>query len=78
MKSLKGILFILVSLGLTILAWITSSPQFLIPGLALTTLSLTFILATRTPMLESWFHGLEKVYTVHKFTAILSIILHLP
>ena len=75
MKSLKGILFILVSLGLTILAWITSSPQFLIPGLALTTLSLTFILATRTPMLESWFHGLEKVYTVHKFTAILSIIL---
>ncbi|HEU8561137.1 TPA: ABC transporter permease subunit [Streptococcus pneumoniae] len=27
------------------------------------------------PLLESWFHGLEKVYTVHKFTAFLSIIL---
>ena len=47
----------------------------MIPGLALTSLSLTFILATRLPIIESWFHGLEKVYTIHKFTAFLSIIL---
>ena len=75
MKSLKGILFIIASFALTILTWMNSSPQFMIPGLALTSLSLTFILATRLPLLESWFHGLEKVYTVHKFTAFLSIIL---
>ena len=75
MKSLKGILFIIASFVLTLLTWMNTSPQFMIPGLALTSLSLTFILATRLPLLESWFHGLEKVYTVHKFTAFLSIIL---
>ena len=75
MKSIKGILFIIASFILTLFAWMNTSPQFTIPGLALTSLSLTFILATRLPLLESWFHGLEKVYTVHKFTAFLSIIL---
>ena len=75
MKSLKGLLFIIASFALTILTWMSTSPQFMIPGLALTSLSLTFILATRLPLLESWFHGLEKVYTIHKFTAFLSIIL---
>lgn len=75
MKSVKGLLFIIASFILTLLTWMNTSPQFMIPGLALTSLSLTFILATRLPLLESWFHGLEKVYTVHKFTAFLSIIL---
>ena len=43
MESLKGILFIGLSMLLTILAWLSSgASQFLIPGLALTTLSLTF------------------------------------
>lgn len=37
MKSLKGILFIGLSMFLTILAWLSSGvSQFLIPGLALT------------------------------------------
>ena len=75
MKSLKGLLFIITSFVLTILTWMNTSPQFMIPGLALTSLSLTFILATRIPIIESWFHGLEKIYTVHKFTAFLSVIL---
>ncbi|KXU16107.1 Oxidoreductase [Streptococcus oralis] len=76
MKSLKGILFVTGSMFLTILAWSSSgSPQFMIPGLALTTLSLTFILATRLHFLENWFNGIEKMYTVHKFTAFLSILL---
>lgn len=75
MKSIKGLHFIIASFILTILTWMNTSPQFMIPGLALTSLSLTFILATRLPLLESWFHGLEKVYTVHKFTSFLSIIL---
>ena len=53
MKSLKGILFIGLSMLLTILAWLSSgASQFLIPGLALTTLSLTFILASRLPCLR--------------------------
>ena len=67
MKSLKGLLFIITSFVLTILTWMNTSPQFMIPGLALTSLSLTFILATRIPIIESWFHGLEKVYTVLYF-----------
>ena len=76
MKSLKGILFIGLSMFLTILAWLSSGvSQFLIPGLALTTLSLTFILASRLPLLEAWFNGLEKMYLAHKFTAFLSILL---
>ena len=76
MKSLKGILFIGLSMLLTILAWLSSgASQFLIPGLALTTLSLTFILASRLPLLEAWFNGLEKMYLAHKFTAFLSILL---
>ena len=76
MKSLKGILLIGLSMFLTILAWLSSGvSQFLIPGLALTTLSLTFILASRLPLLEAWFNGLEKMYLAHKFTAFLSILL---
>ena len=49
MKSIKGILFIIASFILTLFAWMNTSPQFTIPGLALTSLSLTFILATRLP-----------------------------
>ena len=49
MKSIKGLLFIIASFVLTILTWMSTSPQFMIPGLALTSLSLTFILATRLP-----------------------------
>lgn len=62
MKSIKGLLFIIASFILTLLTWMNTSPQFMIPGLALTSLSLTFILATRLPLLESWFHGLETVW----------------
>ena len=39
MKSLKGLLFIIASFLLTILTWMSTSPQFMIPGLALTSLS---------------------------------------
>ena len=49
MKSIKGLLFIIASFLLTILTWMSTSLQFMIPGLALTSLSLTFILATRLP-----------------------------
>ena len=55
MKSIKGLLFIIASFILTLFAWMNTSPQFMIPGLALTSLSLTFILATRLPLLEAGF-----------------------
>ena len=56
MKSLKGYLFVLLSIGLTLVAWALSGmSQFMIPGLALTTLSLTFVLSTRWKLLENWF-----------------------
>ena len=76
MKSIKGISLIAVSILLTIYAWAsTGMANFIVPGLALTTLSLTFLLATRNALLESWFHGIEKMYTYHKFTAIFFVIL---
>lgn len=76
MKSLKGISFIAGSLVLTIIAWAAAGmTNFIVPGLALTTLSLTFMLATRSPLLEKWFHGIEQMYAYHKFTAVFSIIL---
>lgn len=49
MKSVKGLLFIIASFILTLLTWMNTSPQFMIPGLALTSLSLTFILAHSSP-----------------------------
>ena len=76
MKSFKGISFIAVSIILTIAAWASSGmTMFIVPGLALTTLSLTFMLATRSPLLEKWFHGIENMYAYHKFTAVFSVIL---
>ena len=76
MKSYKGILLLTVSIALTVYAWLaTGMTNFVAPGLALTTLSWTFILATRSRLLEKLFDRIEKMYAVHKFLAILSVIL---
>ncbi|KXT84532.1 putative oxidoreductase [Streptococcus sp. DD11] len=76
MKSIKGIALIAVSIIITVFAWAAAGmTNFIVPGLALTTLSLTFLLATRNALLEKWFHGIEKMYFYHKFTAIFSVIL---
>lgn len=76
MKSLKGILLILLSLSVTAYAWISAGmPNFLIPGLALTTLSWTFLLTSRSKFLEKVFNGIETMYAIHKFMAVLSVIL---
>ena len=76
MKSIKGIALIVASLALTIFAWLSSGmTNFLIPGLALTTLSWTFLLATRSSQLESLFHGIENMYAIHKVMAVFSLIL---
>ena len=76
MKSIKGLALIAVSILLTIYAWASAGmTNFIVPGLALTTLSLTFLLATRNALLEKWFHGIEKMYAYHKFTAIFSVVL---
>ena len=76
MRSIKGIALIAVSILLTIYAWASAEmSNFIVPGLALTTLSLTFLLATRNALLEKWFNGIEKMYAYHKFTAIFSVVL---
>ena len=76
MKSYKGILLLIASLGLTVYAWQAAGmTNFVAPGLALTTLSWTFILATRSRVLEKLFNGIESMYAVHKFLAILSVVL---
>ena len=65
MKSIKGLALIAVSILLTIYAWASAGmTNFIVPGLALTTLSLTFLLATRNALLEKWFHGIEKMYAL--------------
>ena len=71
MKSYKGILLLTVSVVLTVYAWLARGmTNFVAPGLALTTLSWTFMLATRSRVLEKVFNGIERMYTVHKFLAI--------
>lgn len=66
MKSYKGIHLIIASLGLTVYAWQRQRgmTNFVAPGLALTTLSWTFMLATRSRVLEKLFNGLESMYAV--------------
>ena len=75
-KSIYGLVLLVVSMVLTVWAWASAGMvPFIAPGLALTTLSWTFMLATRSAFLERLFHGIENMYAVHKFTAVLSVIL---
>ena len=68
MKSYKGILLLTVSIVLTVYVWLaTGMTNFVTPGLALTTLSWTFMLATRSRLLEKLFNGIERMYAIHKF-----------
>ena len=54
MKSYKGILLLTVSIVLTVYVWLaTGMTNLVTPGLALTTLSWTFMLATRSRLLEN-------------------------
>lgn len=76
MKSIKGILLIGGSILVTLFSWYQAGlSQFMGPGLALTTLSLTFLLATRWSLLEKFFHGIENMYLAHKIMAFLSLFL---
>ncbi|WP_369712528.1 ferric reductase-like transmembrane domain-containing protein [Leptotrichia sp. HSP-342] len=76
MKSIKGITFIFASIAITLYAWISAgATRNITAGLALTTLSLTFMLATRVKLLEKWFNGIEKMYFYHKLMAVFSVIL---
>ena len=80
MKSIKGILFIVIAILITFLVWVFATPaQPLIPldrarqiigGVALSGFYLNFLLATRNKVLEKWFNGLDKLYIFHKYIAI--------
>ncbi|MCE5191195.1 MAG: ferric reductase-like transmembrane domain-containing protein [Actinomycetia bacterium] len=82
MKSIRGIMLIAVSLGITLVLWATATPTVPITvldhlreamgGLALNGLALCFVLATKTPVIEKWFGGLGQVYVYHKWLAISS------
>src|SRR5690554_655020 len=59
----------------TNLPWITYDNVLYVTGLlAIALLSITMILATRPAILEPVFNGLDKIYRLHKWTAILAII----
>ena len=89
MKSYKGLLFIFITMFGSALLWYFATPiepihalnklSHIVGGMAITGFFLVFLLATRNKILERWFHGLEHVYTYHKYLAMLSlglVILH--
>lgn len=76
MKSWKGLVLILFSIVITALAWASAGQtMFIVPGVALTTLALTFALATKGRFLEKIFHGIENMYFFHKVMAVFSMVL---
>ncbi len=57
------------------LPWLTYDNVLYVTGLlAIALLSVTMILATRPAILEPMFNGLDKIYRLHKWTAILAVI----
>ncbi|MFB7156277.1 ferric reductase-like transmembrane domain-containing protein [Lysinibacillus sp. NPDC056232] len=85
MKSIKGILFIILIMTSGALLWYFATPiepihavnrlSHIIGGMAITGFFLVFLLATRMKTFERWFHGLENVYFYHKYLAIFSLVL---
>jgi len=56
------------------LPWLTYDNIFYVTGLmAIAFMSVTMILATRPTLLEPVFNGLDKIYRLHKWTALLAI-----
>lgn len=89
MKSIKGILFIIITLVLTATLWYFATPNedisvlnkisHAVGGLAISGFFLVFLLSTRKKTIERWFKGLEHVYFYHKLLAVFSlamVILH--
>lgn len=89
MKSFKGILFIVLTMVVTVTLWYFATPReeihvlnkwvHTVGGLALTGFFLVFLLSSRNKTIERWFNGLENVYFYHKCLAIFSlgmVILH--
>lgn len=71
MRAWKGIVLILSSIVVTLVAWQNAGlSEFVVPGLALTSLSLTFLLSTKFRILESYFQGIENMYFYHKVMAV--------
>ncbi|MBG9453115.1 hypothetical protein ABE61_03310 [Lysinibacillus sphaericus] len=85
MKSIKGILFIILIMSSSASLWYFATPiepihvvnrlSHIIGGMAITGFFLVFFLATRIKIFERWFHGLENVYFYHKYLAIFSLVL---
>ncbi len=85
MKSIKGLLFIILVMSSSALLWYFATPiepihvvnrlSHIIGGMAITGFFLVFFLATRMKIFERWFHGLENVYFYHKYLAIISLVL---
>lgn len=74
--AFRGYALIIFSLLITLAAWLSqpSTALFAGAGVSLTTLALTFLLSTRLPILEKWFHGIENMYFCHKTLAVFSMI----
>ncbi|KLJ80138.1 hypothetical protein WA99_07785 [Streptococcus agalactiae] len=60
MRAWKGIVLILSSIVVTLVAWQNAGlSEFVVPGLALTSLSLTFLLSTKLGYLKVTFKVLK-------------------
>lgn len=76
-------LLIFISAVITLIAWLTAAPlkllapldvvRHIIAGLAMCGFFLMFVLASRFKFIERWFNGLDKLYVVHKYVAIISL-----
>ncbi|MFV0543279.1 MAG: ferric reductase-like transmembrane domain-containing protein [Marinicella pacifica] len=57
------------------LSWLTYDNLLFVTGLmAMALMSITMVLATRPAVLEPVFNGLDKIYRLHKWTALLAVI----
>ena len=83
MKNTKGWILVVVTVAITIIAWLTATPYWnittlnkvrhVIGGVSLNSLFIVFLLSTRNKKIEKWFGGLGGEYTFHKFLAIFSV-----
>lgn len=84
-KSWRGLLFVVVLLGLNSYLWWTATPVVpqpvdsvlaqMLGGLILTSFFLVFLISTRQNWLVQWFGGMDRMYAYHRWLAILPLAL---
>lgn len=84
MKKHKGFLSIIIVFVITLILWFFSTPSKdlvmldklsrMVGGLSQSGLFLTFLLSSRSKLIEKWFNGFKNVYKYHKNIGIFSVV----